>query len=221
MINLYNYKGFMIFRNSFSSQETGLLNLYCVKNNIEFKFISGIKEYKENYIPLAGTDIMPLIFGYEPVPDYYPVFLKDYLKRNIEYKTDKIKKEEQFFIKPADKYKRFTGFIKRKGKYCKKKPPFWISDIVLFKSEFRYYITKGNILTGEWYLGEEIETPVLDIKFPFDYSGAVDFGYNYSNELLLIEAQHPYSCGWYGNKEKEEIYWQWLIDGFKYMMEKK
>lgn len=218
MINLHNYKGFQIFNNSFSSQEIGKLKLCSFKYDFPVLNISGIKYYNEEYIPLAGTDIMPLIFKYEPKPDYYPDFLSEYLKRKIYFKNEKIPKNEEWFIKPADKYKRFTGFIKKKFKFCKKKPPFWISEIKYFKSEFRYYITEGKIIYSAQYSGKETEVPDISyIKFPETYSGAADFGYTVNNEFLLIEAQHPYSCGWYGDDKDFEIYIQWIIDGFIYM----
>lgn len=148
-------------------------------------------------------------------PDYYPKWLTSYLYRKV-WKDDKWVLGKRFFVKPADKYKRFTGFVTY-GTYAKKKkPPFWYSDIVSFTNEWRYYISNGKVLCGEWYWGEkEQEAPKLLFDIPVTYSGALDFGILTTGEFALVESQHPFACGWYG--KSIALYAQWLIDGWIYM----
>jgi len=47
----------------------------------------------------------------------------------------------------------------------------------------------------------------------------VDFGSLLSGELALVEANHPFACGWYGPREQDHLYFGWLASGWKYMKE--
>ena len=38
-----------------------------------------------------------------------------------------------------------------------------------------------------------------------------------SGEFALVEANEPFSCGWYGDPQNIELYIQWLISGWVYM----
>jgi len=38
-------------------------------------------------------------------------------------------------------------------------------------------------------------------------------------ELALVEANHPFACGWYGPREQDHLYFGWLASGWKYMKE--
>jgi len=150
-------------------------------------------------------------------PRLLPDFLLPYLYRKI-WKAEKWPLGRRVFIKPADKYKRFTGFITNGGYRKKKKPPYWCSDVVSFQNEWRYYVTNGKVVASGWYWGDEQNTPdapTLDIGFPDDYCGAVDLGTLETGELALVEANHPFACGWYGTDHK--AYALWLADGWKYM----
>jgi hypothetical protein len=74
------------------------------------------------------------------------------------------------------------------------------------------------VLAAEWYAGDLSEPypePIDRIKIPSDYCGALDFGVFSNGKLALVEAQHPYACGWYG--KDHEKYCQWIIDGWIYM----
>jgi hypothetical protein len=153
-------------------------------------------------------------------PDYYPSFLQEHLHRKV-WQTNDWPLGKKVFIKPSDKYKRFNGFVTNGGYKGKKKAPYWCSDVISFVNEWRYYIANGEILTGEWYLGDEINTPdapELKITIPKDYCGAVDFGITTEGNMCLVEANHPFACGWYG--KEHEKYAKWIVEGWKYMIEK-
>jgi len=38
----------------------------------------------------------------------------------------------------------------------------------------------------------------------------------YNGKLALVEANHPFACGWYG--KEHEIYLEWLSKGWEYML---
>ena len=215
-INLDNFKGFILEPHD-NSPEANKLIYYCIIN--DFKFIKS-KEYDKNYIPLGSIEFIENILGFSPVPNYYPDWLKHKLYRNV-FQSNEWILGKKYFVKPADKHKRFNGFI-TKGTYSKKKkPPFWYSDIIHFENEFRYYILNGKNLGGFWYNGinteQELIVPNLDFKIPETFTGTIDMGL-VKNELVLVECHPPYSCGWYGTYENFEIYLKWIINGWKYLL---
>jgi hypothetical protein len=213
-LNLYNYKGFC-FQSTNKSKEFNKLFIFCIVNNIPIIKVKNKELAPKNFIPSGSVEWCLSNLNYKVTPNYYPKWLTSYLYRKV-WKGDNWILNKRVFVKPSDKYKRFTGFVTY-GTYAKKKkPPFWYSDIVSFTNEWRYYISNGKILCGEWYLGESEQlAPELSINIPQTYCGALDFGTLSTGEFALVEAQHPFACGWYG--ENIELYAQWLIDGWKYM----
>lgn len=216
MIDLKGFKGFFIHNDMMSDIEGRRLYTYCITKNID---CIKSKEYVTDYVPWCGVDFAIKILGYNPKPDYYPDFCKDYLYRKVWNENNWIL-GKNLFVKPADKYKRFTGFV-TSGTYKKKKKGELIwSELINFKNEWRYYITGGEVKASGWYWGDQENTPdapELKIDIPKDYSGALDFGKTTDGKFALVEAQHPFSCGWYGDKKDDEKYFQWLIDGWNYM----
>ena len=221
MLNLRGFKGFATTYQDNSKEANTLLLYSAIHDTPLIRFQSNIKCPDGLLIPCGSVEWCLKSLGVV-VPNYYPDWLSDHLYR-------KVWKEDSWplykvFIKPADRYKRFTGFVTT-GTYRKKrKPPFWCSEIIGFKNEWRYYIANGKILCGEWYAGDGINTPqapCLNLNIPADYCGAVDFGQLETGEIALIEAQHPFACGWYGSSDTNELYIQWLIDGWDFMLRNK
>jgi len=218
-IDLKNYKGFAITETQ--SVESLALIQYCILKDIKYIIVNKKEKCPQDYVPSGSVEWCLKALGKEVKPDYFPYWTHDYLRRNIWY-TDKWPLGKKVFIKPSDRYKRFTGFITTGTYSKKKKPPFVCSDIVKFKNEWRYYVSNGKILCGEWYWGDNINTPEAPklfgiAKMPHDFCGTLDFGITTDSKFLLIETHHPFACGWYG--KNHEIYLQWLIDGWKYMQD--
>lgn len=223
-LDFKNYKGFCILNND-TSYEAKKLIIFCLVNDIKLLRIDKNNKCPENYVPCGSVKWCLKSLGFNITPNYYPKWLNKYLNRNV-WKEEKwpLKK---VFIKPADIYKRFTGFITTGTYNKKKKPPFWCSEIINFDNEYRYYITNGKVLCGEWYTGKylydfNINNPEIpDISFidiPKNFSGTIDIGI-YDNKLTLVEVHHPFACGWYGKDDK--IFFQWLIDGWEYVQKLK
>lgn len=215
-IDLKNYKGFCFLKKD-DSWERACITMVCTVHDIPHIGIDIKEPCPKDYVPSGSVEWCLQCLGLDLIPNYYPNWLSGSLHRKV-WKDNKWPLGKRVFIKPADKYKRFDGF-KTTGSYRKKKkPPFWCSDIVEFKDEWRYYISRGKVLTGEWYDGDEINTPEapeLNINIPKDFHGTLDFGMTNLGNLALVEAHHPFSCGWYG--KSNEIYVQWLIDGWNYL----
>jgi len=208
---------FAIQKDESSFMESIAVHQTCILNKWPVIIVKEPSDVPSDFIPCGTVEWCLQVLGREVEPDYYPVFLLNHLYRKI-WKTEKWPLGKRVFIKPADKYKRFTGFITKGGYRNKKKPPYWCSDIVSFKNEWRYYVTNGEVVASGWYAGDEEnmpDPPVLDLFIPTYYCGALDFGTLETGELALVEANHPFACGWYGRDHK--AYTLWLAHGWKYM----
>jgi hypothetical protein len=219
-MNLRGYKGFQFMKGD-TSWECQMINIVCTLRQIPVIYVNKDDKYSGEYIPSGSVEwCLSLLDNKNIIPDYYPEWLSDYLYRNV-WKTDKWPLGKEVFIKPADMYKRFTGLNTYGSTLVKENPPFICSDIVEFTNEWRYYISYGKVLCGEWYQGDEINTPdapILDIEIPDYFCGTLDFGTLNTGEFALIEAHHPFACGWYG--KNHELYAQWCIDGWDYMIKR-
>lgn len=217
MIDLHHYEGFCTVHND-TSFESQMVYMYCFDNDLKVKKVNNNVPCPDTHVPSGSIEWCLLSLGRSIEPDYYPEWLTPHLHRKV-WKADKWVLGDKLFVKPADRHKRFTGFTTF-GTYSKKKKgPYWYSEIVHFENEWRYYVTKGKILCGHWYAGDEINTPdapVLDIEVPDTFSGTLDFGTLSDGSMALVEAHEPFACGWYGNKA-DETYLQWIVDGWKYL----
>jgi hypothetical protein len=217
-LNLKGYIGFALIQGD-SSLEAGRLSVYCLLNDVKLIRVVKTERCPDSYIPCGSVEWCIQSLGKEITPDYYPEWAKQYLYRKV-WKEDKWILGKKLFVKPADRYKRFTGFVTT-GTYKKKKKGRLIwSEVVQFTNEWRYYVSAGKILCNGWYWGDEINTPdapELTIDIPKDYYGALDFGTLKDGTLALVESQHPFACGWYGTQEQDYLYFQWLIDGWSWL----
>lgn len=204
-------------RESCDQEETAIITR-CILKKIPYKRCVRPDQVPEGFIPCGTVEWCGNFLAPEKtVPDYYPDFLQDHLFRKV-WKTDEWPLGRRVFVKPADRHKRFNGLVTNGGYRKKKCGPYWCSEVVSFKEEWRYYVADGEVLTGEWYDGDEINTPdapELNVDIPADFCGALDFGLLSTGELALVEAQPPYACGWYG--KDHDLYLEWLAKGWDYL----
>lgn len=199
-----------------NSQEAIAVHQTAILDGHKAQYFDNYKKVPNDFIPCGSVEWCLKILGRPVTPDYYPEFLKPYLHRDV-WQTNEWPLGEKVFIKPADKYKRFTGFVTNGGYRGKKRGPYWCSNVVAFKNEWRYYISHGKILDTGWYWGDELNVPpapVLGFDISSDYCGALDFG-DMDGYLVLVEANHPFACGWYGTDYRK--YTQWIVNGWHYM----
>lgn len=171
--------------------------------------------------PVGSVDFCESWLGYHPVPYFYPEFLHSWMHRHYELEEH----GERFsclmpagmFVKSAERYKAFPATIARLG------TPFpsgrlWLSSVVHFTQEWRYYVADGCVLATGWYDGdnEDEPAPELVIDWPTGFCGAVDFGRLSDGRIALVENHHPYACGWYGDDSCAFV--EWLIAGWHWTL---
>ncbi len=207
---------FAISTRSRNDHEAGTVVAHCIRNDLTYRMFAKPEDVPSDFVPVGTVDWVEKVLGYNDEPNYYPSFLAAHLHRKI-WRADKWPYGSRVFIKPSDRHKRFTGFVTTGTWKGKKKGPFWCAEIVQFVTEWRWYVANEKVLTARYGSGEEAPVPDLQIDWPADYCGAVDFGRLTDGRLALIEANSPFSCGWYGSMSEGKVYVEWLAAGWEHM----
>lgn len=192
-----------------SDHEGQAIASFCILHGHKFRVVKNGTEILAHEIPVGDVPFVHEALGCIVKPNYYPVFLGQFLHRRI-WIAESWPYHERCFVKPADRHKRFGGFIKRVGWKGRKDGPFYCSSTVDFLSEWRWYVYRGQIIDARWGSGIEDPVPELPIEFPPDFSAAVDFGRLSTGELALVESNSPFACGWYGPLSESSTYAKWL-----------
>lgn len=217
-LNWKDYCNQFVIQKELNSWDGKCLTYVAALEKIPFKLINDTKSVPEDCVPSGTVKWIEEIIGKHIVPDYFPLFLKSFVSRNVWFQDKWPSKK--CFIKPADIHKRFSGFITDENEKNKYNGPFWCSDIVSFQNEWRYYVSYGKLIGSYWYQGlkdKEVDAPKLDVNWPSDFCGAVDFGTLTDGRIELIESHPPFACGWYGKNHYE--YAEWLTLGWKWLKE--
>lgn len=205
---------FQIEKSHINSCESKIISYFCLLNGVDKIYVNEPK-LRENIIPFGSVEFCEKYYGHF-TPNYYPEFLNKFISRKIWYAQEI--PLEKCFIKPADTYKRFTGKISNKLEGDERSGPYWCSEIVNFEKEWRVYVVNGEILCSYFYIGEgEGAPPVINVKFPDNFCGAIDFGI-LNKKIELIEAHHPFAIGWYGGFSDAKKYIEFLEKGHKFLL---
>lgn len=185
-----------------------------------------LKEPKPGTIPVGSVEYCLKVYpkpifvtGLTSVPviDFYPEFLRPFYRRRIYFWN--LAAGNGFvrgpvFLKSALQYK---SDVKARVFSDESVPAgiYWNSEIVNFVQEWRYYVAKGELITTGWYSGdnEDEPAPELDVDWPKDFSGAVDFGRLDDGRIALVESHPPFACGWYGENGLDYV--RWLQNSWK------
>lgn len=175
---------------------------------------------------LASTDLvvggLPLVraalrqFGREvPEPLDYPAALHPWLHRELRRSTLAAvmahveNTGNVAFVKPSSRTKRFTGFVLEdpydyRVAGVSRREPVWVSSVVRFLSEYRYYVLDGQVVTcGVAVPGPEPDSnEVRKAVAAYEAAGAprayaLDFGVLLSGATALVEANDAFSLGLY------------------------
>lgn len=219
--------GFSIQKEYLSSRESLAIINSC--NSLGVSWC--VDEFSIDRIPIGSVEWVEewlLKLGIKrPIPDYYPKWAESSLKRKINKCEDKqelltfLGIYGDLYIKPADRYKKFTGYKVSKDSVDGILYPIYASQVIPdIKNEWRYYIVNGEVLCGWWYMGDEScvddNPPKLNLNIPNSFCGASDFAETTAGELILIENHHPYAIGWYGDDFLD--YYKFIVSGWSYLL---
>jgi hypothetical protein len=171
------------------------------------------------YVPVGGVDYCEKVLGRHPVPYYYPDWARAFMhRRTWSSETGEMPCFVGLFLKSCLRYKHGVTGIYRPYEDLYPERPFVASEVVEFTQEWRYYVADGEVLTTGWYDGDDDDEPApeIDVPWPKGWCGAADFGRLSTGEMALVECQHPYACGWYG--DDHGLFLMWLILGWEYML---
>jgi len=169
-----------------------------------------------------------------PMHTPYPPELEGILRRRVA-KVRSLREAKamleirgRLFIKPADGWKRFTGFVAEFGddyrfSGASGSKPVWVSDPVHFVSEWRAYVVEGEIRELRYadHGGDRGREPDLSIitaavatltaaaRGPKGY--VIDFGVLENGETALIEMNDGFSFGAYDGV-KPSTYWDVTVN---------
>lgn len=164
-----------------------------------------------------------------PIHTPYPVTLQHLLYRRVQKLPTLddahalLENGGRLFIKPADGWKRFTGFVAEfKDDYrlngVSRSKPVWVSDPVRFVSEWRAYVANGAAMDVRFadhggnrgagpdmaVIREAVELLAGEPQTPAGY--VIDFGVLDTGETALIEMNDGFSFGAYDDVSPE-AYW--------------
>jgi len=178
-------------------------------------------EYEKDDILFGGIpivlDAMTKMGIPQPKEMNYPESLEKFLHRKIEKSTIDFARQEAnnenikpFFLKPV-KEKEFKGFVFSsfldllQVAHLKKGTEIYISECLEFKSEYRVYFLKNEIVGCKHYHGDSLIFPdrkIIEEIFKSykekPVSGSIDVGVTKDGKTVLVEVNDSYSLGNYG-----------------------
>lgn len=195
----------------------------------------GSVEYVREGMRLAGIR--------EPANLSYPSGCESYLLRSV-WRTpaaDALAMKQTRFIKPTDT-KGFTGFVLGSAglplsehdmeqlsalQALDAATPVWVSDPVVWVSEFRYYISQGSILGYARYdQGDDDDVPEPDMAIvarcirdlAIEHPYALDMGVLASGQTALVEVNDAFAIGLYQGALKPLQYAEFLANRWAFLV---
>ena len=165
-----------------------------------------------------------------PKHNPYPDVLTEFLRRKV-WRQDRLrdvlaerdKGGSRVFVKPADGWKRFTGFVVEfssdyRFNGASKNSPVWVSEPIEFVSEWRGYVANGQLLDVRFadhggdksvkvdmnVVENAVAKLVLSNETPAGF--VIDFGVTSKGETALIEMNDGFSFGAYDGVNAQ-TYW--------------
>lgn len=167
--------------------------------------------------PIGDVPFCESLLPAKPVPDFYPSFLYSWRRRFIGETVGAVPAGE-WFVKSTAGYKDYVARVVQTGDAIEF-DRFSYSEVVNFAQEWRYYVADGCVLATGWYDGHDEDEPAPDLDIDWGrWYGAADFGRLDTGEIALVECQHGYACGWYG--DDHAAYVMWLVECWQDLISK-
>lgn len=217
--------------------------------------INDLEKYKnEDFVPIGSVEFVKKyasILGIENIIiNPYPIQNREFLLRTVRISTlqELFSLTSSVFVKPFN-IKQFNGFVfdpnKPISEYSehdmeqlnivlslKLEEFIWISNVVNFVSEYRYYIQNGEIIGYARYDElEEENVPEPNLQIIKNYINllnclykwdnkpyCLDFGVLDSGDTVMVECNEAWAIGLYGDALKPKEYLKFLISGWNYLI---
>lgn len=232
------------------SREEQLIHDYAAKHGVPVS-TGAEKQMMRGRVPLEDE---PLVCGSIPfikhamrilgieLPKHtpYPSAIAEHLHRKVvrwlklSYVLSILDEGERLFVKPADDWKRFTGFVAEystdpRFQGASRSMAVWTSEPVNFLSKWRAYVAEGKVLDIRFadHGGDRSKTPdekiIHGAVAALKESGegvdgyVIDFGVLDSGQTALVEVNDGFSCGAYDGVRAETLFkvynarWQELL----------
>ena len=229
----------MSYMSSGCDYEENIIFDHCKKKGHPYHMILN-EPPKDECIPIGSVEFCEKVYGII-TPDYYPLFLSEFLYRKIQTLPYGEVKGLGMFTKPALEYKTWAGTTKSVD--VPDETIVHTSPAVTFGDEWRYYILNGNVYASGWYgvseydesledqeeeeyyesqwdnhsIAPQLPDRMIQLLKQVNYTGLVDMGILESHPLkplALVEVSHPYGFGWYADRE---LYPDYMIQVHEYM----
>lgn len=166
-----------------------------------------------------------------PTHNPYPDVLTEFLHRKV-WRQDRLrdvlaerdKGGNRVFVKPANGWKRFTGFVVEfssdyRFNGASKNSPVWVSEPIEFISEWRAYVANGELLDVRFAdhggnksinVNQNIVEDAVSKLVMADCAPAgfvIDFGVTTKGDTALIEMNDGFSFGAYDGVSAQ-TYWE-------------
>jgi ATP-grasp domain, R2K clade family 3 len=225
-----NFSKVVLFKEGELEIEEQLIFENSTSLNLPIEFAS-MKQMERNKVEISDSCLIVGPVGFikhalrrlgKSIPEHnpYPECLQKFLHRQVRFENSlknvlsEIESGKSLFIKPARGWKRFTGFVcdnpfDYRFKNASKNAPVWVSEPVVFVSEWRVYIADWCLVgicpspTNEKF-AEKPDPDVIDDAIDILYenklnmsSFAIDFGVLSTGETSLVEMNDGFACGAY------------------------
>ena len=204
-----------------------------------------LDELKNQAVPVGSVEFvrkaMEIAGLQEPANISYPIGCEQFLRRKIQC-VQLGEVHDKCFIKPCET-KLFTGFVYNLSnlenlndhdleqyqvlKTLPSTTPVWVSDVVNWQAECRYYVAFGEIVgVGRYDDGDSNETPndhvvqliIQSINLQHPY--ALDVGVLDTGQTALVEVNDAWAIGLYGNTLAPRDYLYFLRNRWRSLFKK-
>jgi hypothetical protein len=209
-------------KTDFSSRESLAMTDICVRKNIPFRVVEYGSDVSPNDTPVGSVEFVESAIGKSFKPEYHPVWLKEFVKRKTW--TSEFWPEEDCYVKPNDLYKIFANTYSFDAPFNKDfSKEYFCQEAVEVRNEWRIYVSNGKVWNCSWYQGpdedkefdQNILKNIVD-KIPKGWYGTIDM-METENGIQLCECHHPYAIGWYGDSCENGKYFDFIVNGYKYL----
>ena len=194
----------------------------CLRNDCSIRSCIYGYDVFEDEISVGSVEFVEAALGRSFKPEYHPVWLKEFVKRKTW--TSEFWPEEDCYVKPNDLYKIFANTYSFNAPFNKDfSKEYFCQEAVEVRNEWRIYVSNGKAWNCSWYQGpdedkefdQNILKNIVD-KIPKGWYGTIDM-METNNGIELCECHHPYAIGWYGDSADNSQYFNFIVDGYKYL----